>query len=350
MSGEQPTPPADRTAEIERCRRLPKIELHLHLEGAIPLACLWELTEKYGGDPGVPDRDALAARFRYRDFAGFIDTWCWKNGFLRSYDDFRVIAAAVARELAAQRVLYAEVFHSPQSFACHGLSAPEITRAVRRGFAEVPEIEIALVLDLVRDLGPAAGLRVLAEVAEVRREAGVIGIGLGGSEHRFPPAPFAPVYALARRLGLRTTAHAGEACGPASVWEALRTLQVERIGHGTRAGEDPALVAHLAEKRIPLEVAVVSNLRTGIVPSAEEHPLRRFVEQGIPVSINTDDPTLFNTTLADEYLVLHERMGYGFEEIGELIVASAGTAWLDEARCAQLQARLRAAMGAFDRG
>ena len=206
-------------------RRLPKVELHLHLEGAIPLPALWTLVQKYGGHPEVPTMAALEARFRYRDFPHFIEVWVWKNQFLREYDDFTFIAEEVARDLTAQNVLYAEVFYSPGDFRKQGLTPQRITEAIRRGLEQVPEITIALVTDLIRDHGPEQGMITLEATVEVRRDLGVVGVGIGGSEHEFPPEPFLPVYERARSAGFRTSAHAGEAAGPASVWGAARVPQ-----------------------------------------------------------------------------------------------------------------------------
>ena len=329
---------------LEYFRGLPKVELHIHLEGAVPLACVWDLIRKYGGDPGVPDLESLAGRFRYRDFAAFLDTWAWKNGFFRTGEDFTRIAAAVAADLAAQSILYAELFYSPQSYASRGLGAQEITLAVRRGLDQVPAIEIALVTDLVRDLGARSGREAVEAVSEVREAGRVVGIGIGGSEHRFPPEPYAPVFARARELGFRTTAHAGEACGPESVWGALRALRVERLGHATRAAEDPALLDHLAAERIALELCVISNLRTGVVPSAERHPARRYFERGIPLSVNTDDPLMFGNSLAEEYLLLHRALGFSLDEIHALIDSAVAASWLPDARKSALGERIRQGM------
>jgi adenosine deaminase len=151
------------------------------------------------------------------------------------------VAEAVASDLAAQRIRYAEAFFSPGDFARHGLAVQPLAAAIRAGLDRVAGVEVALVADLIRDSGPKVAAATLEAVAEAR-ELGVVGVGLGGWEPSFPPEPFAPVYERARRLGLRTTVHAGEAAGPASVWGAIRALRPERIGHGTRAAEDPALL------------------------------------------------------------------------------------------------------------
>ncbi|MFQ5593633.1 MAG: adenosine deaminase [Anaerolineae bacterium] len=311
--------------------QVPKVELHLHLEGAIPHAALWQLIQKYGGDPSVPDRPALKRKFEYQDFPHFIDTWVWKNQFLREYEDFTFIAAAVARDLAQQNIRYAEVFYSPPDFTRHGLQTQKLTEAIRAGLAHVLDIEIALVADLVRDFGPQRAARTLVEVSEVR-DLGVIGVTIGGSEQDWPPELFAAVYQEARRLGLHTSAHAGEAADAESVWSAIRALRVERIGHGTRAQEDESLLDYLAEHRIPLEVCPISNVRTGVVRSLDEHPVRRYFRRGIIVTINTDDPKMFGNSLAGEFRLLEERLGFSRDDIRTLILQGIQASWLAEER------------------
>jgi adenosine deaminase len=322
-------------ALLDWCRRLPKIELHLHLEGAIPHDALWELVGKYGGDGDLGGPAGLAERFRYRDFAHFIDVWTWKNRFLREYDDFTLVAEAVARDLAAQRIHYAEAFFSPGDFAGHGLAVQPLAAAIRAGLDRVADVEVALIADLIRDTGPQVAAATLEAVAEVR-EFGVVGVGLGGSEQSFPPEPFAPVYERARRLGLRTTVHAGEAAGPASVWSAIRALRPERIGHGTRAAEDPTLVGHLAATRLPVEACPLSNVATGVVGSLEEHPIRRLRDAGVLVTVNTDDPKMFGNSLAEEYALLQARLGVSADEVRGLLLDAVAASWLSEPRKQQL--------------
>ena len=306
---------------------LPKVELHVHLEGAIPHAALWELIRKYGGDPSVPDLEALKRRFKYRDFSHFIKTWSWKNQFLREYEDFAFIAEVTAEDLAAQNIRYAEMFFSPSLFVRHGLQVQRLAEAVRAGLGRVTGITVALVADLVRDYGPKPEARTLAQLHEVR-DQGVIGIGIGGSETTFPPEPFEPVYREARRLGFHTNAHAGEAAGAKSIWGAIERLQVERIGHGTRAHEDPCLVQYLADMQIPLEMCPLSNVRTGVVDMLANHPIREYFKQGIAVTVNTDDPKMFDTSLAQEYRLLVEECGFSKREICRLIFAAVEACWL----------------------
>jgi adenosine deaminase len=315
---------------------VPKVELHVHLEGAIPHAALWELIQKYGGDPSVPDLESLKQRFEYRDFPHFIKTWAWKNQFLRQYDDFTLIAEVTAQDLAAQNIRYAEMFFSPSLFVRHGLEVQRLTQAVRVGLDRAAGINIALIADLVRDYGPKAEAETLARLDEVK-DQGVIGIGIGGSEQRFPPEPFEPLYREARRLGFHTNAHAGEAAGPKSIWGAIERLQAERIGHGTRAHEDPSLVEYLTEMQIPLEMCPLSNVRTGVVGKLGNHPIRRYFDQGVAVTVNTDDPKMFDTSLAREYQSLVEECGFSRREICKLIITAIDSSWLPSDRKQSLQ-------------
>jgi len=307
--------------------RLPKVELHVHLEGAIPHAALWDLIQKYGGDASVPDLAALQQRFKYRDFAHFIETWSWKNGFLREYEDFAHVAEVTARDLAAQNIRYAEMFFSPSLFVRHGLEVQRLTEAVRSGLDRATGISVALIADLVRDYGPEMETRTLAQLAEVK-DRGVIGIGIGGTENDFPPEAFEPVYQQARRLGFHTNAHAGEAAGAASIWGAIQRLGAERIGHGTRAREDPSLLEYLVDKQVPLEMCPLSNVRTGVVDTLVEHPIREYFDRGAVVTVNTDDPKMFDTALAREYQSLIEECGFSESDICKLILSAIDASWM----------------------
>jgi len=320
--------------------RVPKVELHVHLEGAIPHEALFALIQKYGGDPSVPDVPALARRFEYRDFSQFIAAWSWKNQFLREYEDFTLVAELSARNMAQQGIRYAEVFFSPSLFVRRGLSVQRVAQAIRAGLTRVPEIDIALVADLVRDYGPESEMVTLAQLKEARG-FGVVGIGIGGSEHEYPPAPFTGLYQEARCIGFHTNAHAGEAAGAQSIWDAVRELGVERIGHGTRAWEDPELVEYLVDHRIPLEMCPVSNVRTNVIGSLREHPIRRYFRAGLVVTVNTDDPMMFQTSLSDEYRLLERECGWTRVEICRVILNAIEASWLSDERKASLAVEFR---------
>jgi adenosine deaminase len=327
--------------------RLPKVELHVHLEGAIPLPVLWELLQKYGGDPEVRTQEHLRRTFVYRDFPHFIDTWTWMIGLLRQYEDFELIAEEVARDFARQNIRYAEVFFSAPDFLQAGLEPQPLTEAIRRGLSRVPQVEIALVADLVRDYGAQRAARMLACTSEVK-DLGVIGVGIGGREYQYPPEVFREVYEQARNLGFKTSAHAGEAAGAPSIRGAIEALKVDRIGHGTRAIEDARLVDYLAQHKLPLELCVLSNVRTAVVADVECHPARTYFERGIPLSINTDDPTLFGNSLVDEYLALHQQLGFSRSDILRLIEQGIETSWLAADRKPQMLGEFRAEFAAID--
>ena len=323
-----------------RFATMPKTELHLHLEGAIPLSAMWTLVERHGGDPEVPDAKALTDRFAYRDFTHFIDTWIWKNRFLDTYDAFEFAAESVARSLVDQNIVYAEAFFSPSDFLRHGLGSAELALAIRRGLDRVNGIDVALIVDLVRDTGPERAARTFEEVREVVTEAGVIGIGLGGSEAEYPAELFTDVYRRAANAGFRLTAHAGEAAGPSSVRAALSALRVERIGHGVRAVEDDELLRDLTERQVPLEVCPTSNIRTGVVSSWEQHPAAILIDAGAMVTINTDDPAMFGCTLAGEYGVVADRFGFGDATIRRLAQNTIDASWADPATKQRLSRQL----------
>ncbi len=311
-------------------QQIPKVELHVHLEGAIPLDTLWQLMVHYGGDPNVPTPDALADKFTYSDFPHFIQTWVWKNRFIRTPADFTTIAAAVARDWEAQHIRYVEAHYSPTDFARHGLAIGDITRAIRAGLDTVPGIRVHLIADVVRDSSVPQAMHTLETVAELK-EYGVVGIGLGGSEQSHPPEKFTSVFARARQLGMRTSIHAGEAAGAQSIWGAINALRAERIGHATRAIEDRTLLDYFVKSQIPLECNPISNVRTGVVARIAAHPVGEFIARGMHVTINTDDPKMFNNTLVDEYAALMQDFALQPADVCRLIDNAIDAAFLSDA-------------------
>ena len=330
---------------------IPKAELHVHLRGAMPVGVFTSLLNKYSGEgmlskaseqaiawygqhdnivPFMSPRqwtvEEVLPLFSTRTFDEFIATFSFTGYFIRDAADFRLLVSGVLEGLKAQSVVYAEITVSAREYVRQGVALPDLLAALDEAAAR-PDIRVQWIVDLVRDFGVSAGLELLHQIIEMRLES-VVGITIGGSEHLFPPAQFAPVYDLAREHGLRLTIHAGEALGPESVWDALK-LGVERIGHGVRAIEDPALVKYLAEQKVPLEVCPTSNLRTGIYPSYEAHPVKALYEAGVPITISTDDPTFFHTTLADEYEHVHN-IGVSEEGLLEMLKNGFRYAFLPE--------------------
>jgi adenosine deaminase len=296
-------------------RKLPKTELHLHFEGAVPPETLLQLIHKYGDRSKVPDLTTLQSKFRYRDFRDFITVYVWAVKYFREYEDFSLAASGIVRELAAQNVRYAEIYFSPGLFERAGLKLQLLAKAIRAGLSISSEVKTRLMVDLVRESGPARGDRQLSEAAEVAGETDIVAIGIGGSEDGFPPHPFAPVFRRAEALGLHRVAHAGEWAGAESIWGAVRALRVERIGHGTRSFEDPTLMRYLRQMGIPLEVCLTSNLCTGVVAAIKNHPIQDYFRMGIPITLSSDDPTLFHTDLVAEYRLLREELGMNDDDL-----------------------------------
>jgi adenosine deaminase len=323
--------------------RMPKIELHIHLEGAIPIDALRLLAEKYSRDLGADPGWAVLRDRAFRGFPDFVAAWRLISGCLREAEDYRLIADALARELIRQEIRYAEVLFSPTLDAVKPLGPQRIVEAVADGFAPWRDrLEVRLVADAVRDNGPAEALGLAEALAEMRHPL-VAGMGLGGSEADYPPAPFAPAFERARRAGLRTEAHAGETAGPGSIWEALDTLRVDRISHGVRAASDAGLLDRLVRERIPLTMCPTSNLRLGVVARIEAHPAAAFLRRGLCVILATDDPAVFGSDLPGEFALLDAAFGLTEDEVRRLSWNAVEAAWCGDAD----KARLRTEIDAF---
>ncbi|MBU7032837.1 MAG: adenosine deaminase [Theionarchaea archaeon] len=308
------------------------------MEGAIPLETIFSFMEREEIDPSLTSVDDLEKRFRYTDFEHFIETWIWKNTCITEEKDFEIIAYEVLKELNHQNVKYVEAFYSPGDFENQGLSVPGITECMLKGINRAHTdfgIGCQLIMDIVRGDGIDTGLQRLEEVTPYLGK-GILGIGLGGNEQKFPAEDYAPVYEEARKRGFRLTAHAGEAAGADSIWAAIRKLHAERIGHGTRAYEDPFLVSYLRNSRIPLEMCVVSNLKTGICTSYEDHPIARYYSQGLLVTVNSDDPTMFNTSINEEYAVLARHLGFSLHDLKSLSINGVRASFLSDEEKATL--------------
>jgi adenosine deaminase len=282
---------------------LMKVQLHCHLEGTVRAETFRALARKYGVELG--ERADPARTYAFNTFGEFLLLFAKVTETLRAPEDFARIARDYVVDAAAQGVAYAEVFVSPSvwTFFHRDLDVRATVEAIRAALDEAGAplgVEVALIADLTRNFGPERGER-SAHEAVALRDLGVIGIGLGGDEARFPAELFERAFAIARDGGLHAVAHAGEAAGPASVRAAVEVLRAERIGHGVRAVEDPATVAMLAERRIALEVCPTSNRLTGAAPQNAAHPLGALDAAGCVVTIDADDPAMFGTTLLDEY-------------------------------------------------
>ena len=287
---------------------LPKAELHVHHVGSASPAIVSELAMRHPGIVPV-DPAELAAFFQFRDFSHFIDVYLAVVSLIRTEEDVRYLTYEVARELATvQRVRYAELTCTPYTSVLpddpdHGIPIEAYTQAIEDARIAA-ERDFGIVLRWIYDIPGESGMPAAdatLSFATNHRTNALVGFGLGGPELGVPRAQFKPHFDAARRVGLHSVPHAGETTGPETIWDSLRVLGAERIGHGTSAVQDPALMSFLADRGIPLEVCPSSNVATKAVASLEEHPIVAFREAGVPISINSDDPPMFGTTLNQEY-------------------------------------------------
>lgn len=310
--------------------RIPKTEIHLHLEGAVPVGTLFELMQRNAADSTIKSADELKARFEFDSFDDFLRTWVWKNSFFKNETDFETAAYGALTCLSGQNVKYVEAFFSPGDFNRYGLSIEGITENLiigkERAFKDCG-IRCEFIVDLVRDYGPDVGMRTL-DVVTPYLGKGVIGIGIGGSEQLFPAGDFEKVYRVAGERGFRLTAHAGEASGAESIWSAVKTLGAERIGHGLRAFEDPKLLTYLGEEKIPLEMCIISNIKTGVWDVDKPHPFGSYLDLGIPVTVNSDDPTMFNSFINTEYEYLVKDLNFSIEQLEKVSLNGIEAAFL----------------------
>jgi aminodeoxyfutalosine deaminase len=291
---------------------LPKAELHLHLEGSVTPETMREL---------APDLspEEIRSIYQFADFPGFLQAFTRVVQRLQSPEDYALVTRRMAQSLKRQNVRYAEVIFSAGVVFWKKQDFDPVFAAVRAAAAETG-VRSRWILDAIRHFG-AEHVRQVAELAVEYAGDGVVGFGIGGDEARGPAAWFGEIYRFVRQRGLRLTAHAGEAVGPESVWAALE-IGAERIGHGIRSIEDPVLVRHLADHAIPLEICITSNVLTRVVESLKEHPVRKLYDAGVPITLNTDDPGIFQTTLSAEYELAAREFGFTRTEL-QTVAANA---------------------------
>lgn len=328
-------------------RAMPKVELHVHLEGSIRPATLLELARRNNVELPARTLDELRVFYQFTDFAHFIKTYSIIIKCLQTPDDFALIAEEFGATMVEHNIRYAEITWSPVTHVQRlGIPFSDLLAGVNRGretaWAKYG-VEMRWIVDIVRNFYAHGfdGMET-AEMAVAGRDQGVVALGLGGMETGFPPELFVAAFAYARRHGIHSIPHAGEAAGPESVWGALRDLKAERIGHGIRSIDDPQLIAYLRDHRIPLEVCPISNVRTGVVRDIAAHPIRLLDEAGVYVTINSDDPPMFNTTLTDEYLTLVRTFGYDSEGIERLVLNGVRATLVDDATKQQMAESFRA--------
>jgi aminodeoxyfutalosine deaminase len=311
---------------------LPKAELHLHLEGSVEPGTLAELSRRYNtplstdnnrydvrGSGDILSEDDVRRLYSYKDFNGFMLAFKSVTERLRTPGDYELITYRLMQKLRQQNIMHAEVYVSVGVILWRGQEFEPVFEGLERGRERGQRdfgISLLWIFDAVRHFGPEAATEVF-DLAARLRERNVAGIGIGGDERRGPAEWYRDLFKKAADQGLRLTAHAGETTGPESVWSALN-IGAERIGHGLSIAQDPELMEVLAHKQVPLEICVTSNLRTGVCADFREHPLKRFLEEGLMVTLNTDDPAMFQTSLCREYELAAEEFGFSREHLREM--------------------------------
>ncbi|AIY19795.2 adenosine deaminase [Pimelobacter simplex] len=326
---------------------LPKAELHVHHVGSASPRIVSELAARHPGT--VPaDPELLRDFFAFRDFAHFIEVYLAVVDLVRTPEDVRYLTYEIGRELATgQAVRYAELTCTPYTSVLpddpeRGMAIEAYTEAIEDARVAA-ERDFGLVLRWIYDIPGESGLPAADATLRFALDhapEGLVGFGLGGPEIGVPREQFIPHFSAARAAGLRSVPHAGETTGPETIWTSLRDLGAERIGHGTSAAADPALLDHLAEHRIPLEVCPSSNVATRAVASLDEHPLPRFVDAGVLVTINSDDPPMFGTTLNREYEIAAGLLDLDAAGVADLARAGVAASFASDDAKARLTAEI----------
>ncbi|MGO4213331.1 adenosine deaminase [Terriglobus sp. 2YAB30_2] len=315
-------------------RRLPKCELHLHLEGTIEPETLVELSRRHDTTPLTLEQ--ARALYRYDNFLEFLMAFKAVTERLQTPEDYELITYNMVSALAAQGVVHAEAYISfGIIYFIKQLEVEPFVEGIERGRLRAEKdfgVTLLWIIDAVRHFGVEEAARVFHKAAELReRYPSIVGIGIGGDEARGPADQFRDLYLEARKAGLRLTAHAGESVGPHSIWSAIN-IGAERIGHALTAAQDTELLEVLAEKQIPLELNITSNLKTGCCSSLDSHPARDYFHSGLMVTLNSDDPPMFGANLLDEYILAHEQLEFTLEQMRELAANSVEASFLGPER------------------
>jgi aminodeoxyfutalosine deaminase len=339
---------ASRAEFVDQVRALPKCELHLHLEGTIMPETLVALSARHDAEPLT--LDAARALYRYDDFQGFLMAFRAVTQRLLTEEDYELVTYEMLRRLAVQGVVHAEVYVSVG--VVHYWRKAEfeplfsgMERGRLRGEREFG-VTLFWIFDAVRHFGLEEAARVFRKAAEMRNaqltageQPSIVGIGIGGDERRGPAEQFKDLFAEARDAGLRLTAHAGENAGPESIWAALN-IGAERLGHALTAQHDDELIGILAERQVPVELCPSSNVATGCCRTMAEHPLRRYFDSGLMVTLNSDDPPMFGTDLIREYMLAHEQFDFTLEQLREISANSIEASFLPPERKINLLRKL----------
>ena len=312
---------------------MPKVELHVHLEGSVRPETLLKLAQRHHVALPADDVTSLRKWYTFRDFDHFIEIYMTISSCLRTAEDIELIAREFLIGQAEQNILYSEVTFTPfNQYHNNQLDFHEQIDAVNRARAWAEKelgVRMGIIMDIPRFFTSEDGITI-AEWAIDRYGDGLIALGLGGPEIDNPPEKFQAAFNRVRAAGIPCILHAGETVGPSSIWSAIRVADTKRIGHGVRAIEDPKLMEYLRETQIPLEVCPTSNVCLKVYPSLKEHSLPKLMEYGLYVTINSDDPPMFNTTLTDEYLVASKAFDWDADQIQKLVLNAVHVTLLPE--------------------
>ncbi|MEV6756458.1 adenosine deaminase [Streptomyces sp. NPDC051214] len=319
---------------------LPKAELHVHHVGSASPRIVSALSARHPDSKVPTDVEALADFFTFTDFAHFVQVYLSVVDLVRTPDDVRLLTYEIARDMARQNIRYAELTVTPYSSVRRGIDDRAFMDAIEDA-RKSAEADLGVALRWCFDIPGEAGLESAEETVRLAttdklRPEGLVSFGLGGPEIGVPRPQFKPYFDRAIAAGLHSVPHAGETTGPGTIWDALTDLRAERIGHGTSAAQDPKLLAHLAEHRIPLEVCPTSNIATRAVATLDEHPIKQFVAAGVPVTINSDDPPMFSTDLNNEYAIAARLLDLDERGIADLAKNAVEASFLDPAGKAKL--------------
>ncbi|MDH2430266.1 adenosine deaminase [Sphaerisporangium sp. TRM90804] len=313
---------------------LPKAELHLHLVGSASVPTVLELSRRHPGGPVPVTEEEMRAFYVFRDFPHFAEIYEGVNALVRDPEDIATLVLGAVRDLAPQNVRYIELTVTAYSHHRMGMPMRAVTEALDVAARQAAEqgVRVAYVFDIPGEYG-VEGARATLDHALSEPPEALVGFGLAGIEQHRPPHrdAFRDAFRAARAAGLHSVPHAGEMTGPETIWEVIEGLGAERIGHGTSCVADPKLLAHLRETQIPIEVCPTSNVRTGQVADLAAHPLPRMLAEGLYVTINSDDPPMFATTLNGEYGVVARTFGLGARELADLSRNAVRASFMDEA-------------------
>jgi len=322
-------------------RAMPKVELHVHLEGAVRPATLLQLAQRHNIELPADNVEGIQQWYTFRDFPHFVEIYIKISDCLKTVDDIELIAREFLAGQAEQNIRYSEVTYTAWThYIRKGMAFEDQMAAINRARAWA-EAELGVTMNLIIDIPrimPADEALMVADWAISAHGNGVVALGLGGPEVNNPASRYKESFDRAWAAGLPCILHAGETVGPESIWDALNSGRTLRIGHGVRCLEDPKLVDYLREKQIPLEVNPTSNICLGVFPHFEDHPLPKLIAEGLYVTLNSDDPPMFNTTLTDEYLKANQILGLDINTLQGLALNAVRVSLLSAEQRAKMEA------------